>query len=469
MHMGGYTKTKSFFLILYSFADFVLLIASFLLCYFIRFKNFRIDFQYWFYILAVSIFIVLFLAVIENYKWINLYNDSYKFFKIPFGITVGYILLVGFFFVIKDNTVSRLWISYSYLLSNIFLVFNKLLFRSFINIAFLNKNKLRTNVLLVGEENEINKIGQSIIRNKFYDLIGYLYKRNDYFEFVNIKDGTITRLNRLQQIDFDKFNVELLIIGEKNVNRKLIFDLIELLKDTRTDIQLLLGFNEIIYSRLKVRDIGGIPLLRISKIRFNKFQIVLKKVFDCTISLILLIPFSIILALVAIAIKIDSKGPVFYKQLRCCAKKKNFYIYKFRSMVKDADKLKDALLDKNITGGVTFKIKDDPRITRVGRFLRRFSIDEIPQLLNVLRGEMSLVGPRPPIPEEVEKYEDWQMKRLNIQPGVTGLWQVSGRSELTFDDMVKLDIFYIENWSLALDIKIILKTFLIIFSGKGAY
>jgi exopolysaccharide biosynthesis polyprenyl glycosylphosphotransferase len=467
--MRGNSKTKSNFLILYGFVDFVSLIVSFLLGYLIRSENIRIHHQYWFYILSVSVFVIIFLLILENYNWLNLYNDPNKFLKILLSVTVGFTLLVSFFFIIKDNSVSRLWIFYSYLISSVFLIFNKLVLRAFINIVFINKDKLKTNVLLVGEENEINKIGQSIIKNKFYGLIGYLYKRNNYFEFLNSGDMTVTKINKLQQIDLDELDVGLLVMGIKDIGREFFFDIIELIEDTKIDMQLLLGFNEIIYSRLKIRDIGGIPLLRVSKIRFSKFQLLLKKVFDYSVSIILMVPFSIILALVAISIKIDSKGPVFYRQLRCYAKNKEFYIYKFRSMVENADKLKESLLDKNITGGATFKIKDDPRITRVGKLLRRFSIDEVPQLLNVLRGKMSLVGPRPPTTEEVEKYEDWQIKRLNVQPGITGLWQVSGRSELTFDDMIKFDIFYIENWSLVYDIKIILKTFFIIFSGKGAY
>ena len=144
-------------------------------------------------------------------------------------------------------------------------------------------------------------------------------------------------------------------------------------------------------------------------------------------------------------------------------------MYKFRTMYQDADKKVKELRKYSRTGGPIFKMKRDPRITSIGRFLRRFSIDEFPQIINVLKGELSLVGPRPPIPEETEKYEDWYKKRLNIKQGLTGLWQVSGRSDLNFEEMVKLDLYYIQNWSVGLDLRILLKTIPTVLSGKGSY
>ncbi|HLB25149.1 MAG TPA: sugar transferase, partial [Nitrospirota bacterium] len=148
---------------------------------------------------------------------------------------------------------------------------------------------------------------------------------------------------------------------------------------------------------------------------------------------------------------------------------KRFLMYKFRSMVKDAEAVRASLMSENEARGPIFKMKNDPRITRVGKAIRRTSMDELPQLFNVIRGEMSLVGPRPPIPSEVALYEEWQKERLAALPGITGLWQVSGRSALTFDEMVKWDIYYIRNWSLLLDFKILLKTIPAVFFTKGAY
>jgi exopolysaccharide biosynthesis polyprenyl glycosylphosphotransferase len=172
---------------------------------------------------------------------------------------------------------------------------------------------------------------------------------------------------------------------------------------------------------------------------------------------------------IAIAIKLDSPGPVFYRQERVGKDGARFGMLKFRSMRQDADRLLEALRQKNEATGPLFKMRDDPRVTRVGRILRRLSLDELPQLFNVLRGEMSLVGPRPPIPSEVAEYEEWQFGRLRAVPGITGLWQVSGRSDVPFHDMVRLDLHYIRNWSLALDLAILLRTIPAVLTSRGAY
>ncbi|RKZ28995.1 exopolysaccharide biosynthesis polyprenyl glycosylphosphotransferase, partial [bacterium] len=172
---------------------------------------------------------------------------------------------------------------------------------------------------------------------------------------------------------------------------------------------------------------------------------------------------------IALAIKLTSKGPVFFLQERIGRNGRKFKMVKFRSMYADAEKRLKEYLDKNEASGPIFKMKHDPRITGVGKFLRRFSLDELPQIFNVLVGQMSLVGPRPPLEREIVKYKNWQLKRIDVTPGMTGLWQVSGRSDLPFDKMAELDIYYIEHWSIWLDIKILFKTIPAVISGRGAY
>jgi exopolysaccharide biosynthesis polyprenyl glycosylphosphotransferase len=182
-----------------------------------------------------------------------------------------------------------------------------------------------------------------------------------------------------------------------------------------------------------------------------------------------ILAFAPVLCLIALAIKLDSPGPVFYRQRRVGKDGRFFRMLKFRSMVPDAERRLDTLRHHTEATGPLFKIREDPRVTRVGKVLRRWSLDELPQLLNVLRGEMSLVGPRPPLPSEVEAYEDWQLGRLRAVPGLTGLWQVSGRSEVPFHDMVRLDLHYIRNWSLGLDFEILLRTIPAVLTNRGAY
>jgi lipopolysaccharide/colanic/teichoic acid biosynthesis glycosyltransferase len=182
--------------------------------------------------------------------------------------------------------------------------------------------------------------------------------------------------------------------------------------------------------------------------------------------LLLLLPF---FALIAIAIKVTSPGPVFYVQKRVGKLGKPFNMMKFRTMVADADKQLPEILGLNENDGLLFKIRDDPRITGVGRFLRRWSIDELPQLVNVLEGEMSFVGPRPPLITEAEQYGDDVRRRLLVKPGLTGLWQVSGRSDLTWDETVRLDLYYVDNWSPTLDLAILVRTIKAMIAGSGAY
>ncbi len=219
-----------------------------------------------------------------------------------------------------------------------------------------------------------------------------------------------------------------------------------------------------------VSSVGTYPLITYHTITLNTYEQFMKRIADLVISLIGIVITSPIMLITAIAIKIDSKGPVFFKQLRVGQNGRTFYIYKFRSMCEDAEEKLDELKDRNEMHGAMFKISDDPRITRVGRFIRRTSIDELPQFFNVLKGEMSVVGTRPPTVEEVIQYKRSQWRRISIKPGITGLWQISGRNQITdFDEVVALDLKYIDNWSLWGDLVIIFKTVGVLLRRKGAY
>jgi len=222
-------------------------------------------------------------------------------------------------------------------------------------------------------------------------------------------------------------------------------------------------------SRVDVDDLGGVPLIGVREVGFERGALLIKRGVDVVGAVVGLTLGAPILALIALAIRLDSPGPLVFRQTRVGAGGKVFEMYKFRSMRVGAEAELGRLRELNEADGPLFKIRADPRITRVGRFLRRTSLDELPQLWNVLRGEMSLVGPRPPIPAEVGRYMEWHKKRLQVRPGITGLWQVSGRSLLSFDDQVLLDIYYIENWSLWLDFKVLLRTIPQVLFGSGAY
>ncbi|MFJ8416026.1 sugar transferase [Bacillus paramycoides] len=211
-------------------------------------------------------------------------------------------------------------------------------------------------------------------------------------------------------------------------------------------------------------------VLNAEEINQNKAYLFIKRLIDIVGAICGLFFLSPILIIVAIIIKLeDPKGPIFFKQIRVGKGEKEFGMYKFRSMVTDAEERLKDLLQYNEVSGAMFKMKEDPRVTKIGKFIRKTSIDELPQLINVLKGEMSLVGPRPPLPREVKEYTNYHKQRLIVTPGCTGLWQVSGRSHIGFEEMVKLDLYYIQHRKILFDFKIILKTVGVLFGSKNAF
>lgn len=221
--------------------------------------------------------------------------------------------------------------------------------------------------------------------------------------------------------------------------------------------------------RIHTQPVAGLPLIHVSTPNLAPAQRFVKRLFDIAGAGALIVTLSPLFLILAGIVRADSAGPVLFRQERVGTHGERFQMLKFRSMVEDADEQLRDLHTMNQGNGVLFKIKNDPRVTRVGRFIRRYSLDELPQLFNVLGGSMSLVGPRPPLPAEVEKYEAHVHRRLLVRPGLTGLWQVSGRSLLSWEDAVRLDLYYVENWSLAGDITILLRTFRAVLTRHGAY
>jgi exopolysaccharide biosynthesis polyprenyl glycosylphosphotransferase len=241
------------------------------------------------------------------------------------------------------------------------------------------------------------------------------------------------------------------------------------LEGAGVDIVVAPALTDVAGPRVHVRPVSGLSLLYVEQPEFHGPSWAIKEVFDrcaAALGLLVVLPF---FAVFAVLIKITSPGPVIFRQLRVGRDGKVFTVYKFRTMVVDAEEKLDDLIHRNDSDGALFKLREDPRVTTVGRWLRRFSVDEMPQLLNVLLGEMSLVGPRPALPGEAEQYGRAVARRLLVKPGITGLWQVSGRSDLTWEDSVRLDLYYVENWSFTSDIQILWKTVYAVATSRGAY
>jgi exopolysaccharide biosynthesis polyprenyl glycosylphosphotransferase len=246
-------------------------------------------------------------------------------------------------------------------------------------------------------------------------------------------------------------------------------DLVQTCRDLGVAYQVAPDFYQLSFDRVDMMHLSGVPLLRPKDISLSGMNLLVKRVFD--VSLVLLsLPLTLPLALlIALLIRLDSRGPVLFRQQRVGKGGTVFTCYKFRTMVPDAELRKADLRALNEADGPLFKMRQDPRITRIGRFLRRSSLDELPQLWNVLCDDMSLIGPRPALPEEVERYEPWHHRRLEVQPGCAGLVQALGRSDMSFDEQVRLDIYYTENWSVSMDVRIMLMIVPVILSGQGAY
>jgi exopolysaccharide biosynthesis polyprenyl glycosylphosphotransferase len=326
----------------------------------------------------------------------------------------------------------------------------------------------RTLVVGVGES------GRSVIRAIMarpelgYRIVGFL---DDDPDKAHANIGPFQGLGSTEALVevIRNASVDVVIIALPSVYHRKTLQVARVAENAGARVQIVPDLFQIAVSSVVIENLAGIPLLAVRAPSLFDWQRAWKRMSDILISLFTLVITSPVLAVLAIAIKLDSPGPIVFRQTRVGRDQRLFTCFKFRTMSADAEARLEELKDQNEADGPLFKMRDDPRRTRVGRFLRRVSLDEVPQFWNVLRGEMSVIGPRPPIPAEVVKYESWHLRRLDTAPGITGLWQVSGRSDLTFDEMVLLDIYYIENWSPLLDLRILLKTIPTMLFGSGAY
>ncbi len=371
-------------------------------------------------------------------------------------------------FLFKMTLTSRLFIGTYIVITAIFLIIEKVLLSYILDYMHkLGYNQI--NLLIVGTGKRARQFIRTVKKHSNWGLniVGLI--DDDHGMFGKEIEGYRV-LGRIQDIPF--------IIHRKVIDR--VIFVVPRLWLNRIDEAILACEREGIATSIsmdlynlriaKVRqtDFGGFPLLEFETFHAREWQLFVKRLMDIALSLSLLILLSPLMLIVAILIKLTSKGPVLFKQVRCGLNGRHFTLYKFRTMVVGAEMKKRELEKMNEMDGPVFKIRRDPRITPLGRILRKFSIDELPQLFNVLKGDMSIVGPRPPLPVEVELYQLWQRRRLSLKPGLTCIWQVSGRNKIKFEKWMEMDLEYIDNWSLWLDIKIIFKTFFVVLTGYGA-
>jgi exopolysaccharide biosynthesis polyprenyl glycosylphosphotransferase len=313
-------------------------------------------------------------------------------------------------------------------------------------------------IVLIGESDAAADIMKEIYRNKALGL-------EIIARLPDFKEESAEKINELWQ----KQGIDEIVQADSNLDREQNLALLDFADSHHLIFKYAADFFETKSARVDLSTLAGVPIVEVKHTALDGWGKILKRVFDAVVASFLLIILSPLFLIIALMVKIDSAGKIFYGSKRVGEKGKEITIWKFRSMIKNAEQLKNKLWKENERAdGPLFKMENDPRITRVGKFIRRFSLDELPQLWNIVRGEMSLVGPRPHEVPEVAKYQKEEKKLLNIKPGLTGMAQVSGRSDLNFEEEVRLDVFYMENWTPWLDIIILLKTPGVVLTRKGA-
>jgi len=406
------------------------------------------------YVNLLYIIVVIFAIIFVYKKFASFTHRSGfdEFVNVVNIISTGMVILLALTFMYRQFEYSRVVILLSWILSIIFIF----LFHSFVRVLsryILRKIFGRYKVVVVGESETSLKV---------IEILKKLPQVKVYYSTVLDKNKLISFIQKR------KINE---VILAQSVEQNLVAEISDEVIKLGVAFKIVPDIIELRLGEVCIDTYLGIPLLEIKPISLSGSNFYIKRVLDIFLS-ILILSFSIVpMLIISLLIMLDSPGPAIFLQDRIGYRGKKFKCYKFRSMVKDAERLFEQLKDKSERGKLVFKMKSDPRVTRVGKFLRRYSIDELPQIINVLRGEMSLVGPRPQIEYEARSVFQHSIykRRYNVLPGITGLWQVSGRADLDFEDMMKLDLYYVEYWSLGLDLQIMFKTIFAIFSKKGAY
>ncbi len=375
-------------------------------------------------------------------------------------------------YVLKLPGLSRAWLLLYWLLAVVFVLLGRLVIRVLVSRRHRQGRSLKS-TLIVGSNPEASDIIRILLGSRAQGLmvVGCLASSQAERLSLDFCAPEVPCLGFAREVRgvVTERGIETVVIASSAFDHDILARMIAELRDVDVDVHISSGLFEVMTRRVFVREIGGIPLITVKGLSLSRTNLFTKRAFDLLVSAAVIVVGSPFWLAVIVLIKTTSPGPVFFGQERIGKEGRPFQMLKFRSMVVDAEEKLKNLQAANQASGPLFKMKDDPRITSIGRWMRKYSIDEFPQLINVIKGEMSLVGPRPPLPRETSEYTEHHWRRLEVVPGMTGLWQVSGRSSLTFEEMVRLDIFYIENWSLGLDLSIIIRTVPAVVLAKGAY
>jgi exopolysaccharide biosynthesis polyprenyl glycosylphosphotransferase len=446
--------------------DYLTLLLAATLAYFLRFESFvrdirpvvfELSYQDFIKIAALAACLWLMVFALNGLYAIKRHSIIRDLSKIIVACSAATLIIVVAFFFNFQLFSSRLIILTVWLLS-IILVSAERVMIYYVKKFFYKKNIGVRLVVVIGD----NKTAQEII-DDFKNKPSYGFRIVD--NFSNFSQPTEEKLNQLAEYD----KLDDVILADPNLAEEQKNRLVDFCTENQLNYKYAASLLETKLINFDLSTVAGVPLIEVKQTRLDGWGRILKRIFDLLASLFLLIILSPLFLLIGLLVVVTSIGPVVVKLERIGANGRRFKLYKFRSMIKGAHQLKPVLFDHNERAdGPLFKMENDPRITRFGKFIRRWSFDELPQLFNVFSGQMSLVGPRPHEPEEVARYQTSDKKLLAVKPGLTGMAQVTGRSDLLWDEEVRLDTYYLENWSLGLDVQILLRTPKAVFSRHGA-
>ncbi|MBI5034333.1 MAG: undecaprenyl-phosphate glucose phosphotransferase [Chloroflexi bacterium] len=385
------------------------------------------------------------------------------------GTTTATLLVMAFTFFLRPLAYSRAMYVYAALIIVVLLCIERAIMRQ----LWSNWRKRGfgvDRVLIIGA----GEVGRALMRNMVaqpdlaYQIVGFV---DDDPEKGNTDIGRFKALGETDNIArlLREMNIDEAIVTLPWTARTKIIRIMNLCQRAGVTAKIVPDMFQLSLSRVSIDDVGGIPLIGVRETRMSLLDSIIKRLIDLMGTMVLLLVFAPVMVMIAISTRLDSPGPIIFCQKRVGKNGREFVAFKFRTMHVGADEQKVHLNGLNEAKGPIFKMKNDPRRTRIGAWVRRTSMDELPQLFNVLRGDMSLVGPRPALPSEVQQYQEWHKRRFDVSPGITGLWQVSGRNDMIFDEMVMLDIYYIENWSAWMDVWILLRTIPTVLLARGAY
>ena len=463
--------------------DFAILTGTFLLSYWLRFQfeflpdvpmpSFELYFRFSFFVGVLGF------AMLHSSGMYRLRHLSFgveDFFGVLRAATFSVLIIMVMNFIFRGyitsdavETYSRLIIFFSWFLSVVFLCLWRLCTAQVFK-QFRKRGKGLKNVVIIGTDQTARGFCRAIQQNVAFEYrpLGFL------------SNGAVPSVDELEGLPVMGSVDELPAIIQREIVSEVVLTCMDMDMEQvahtikaceRADVQfsMIPGFFEILTRQMNVQEVADIPIFQLEERIFQRWGRLVKRGIDIVVAMAVMLIFAPFWVLVAVGIALESRGGVIFKHGRVGKGEKVFAMWKFRSMYANAEKRRVEIENSHDSSDALLRVPDDVRVTRVGRLLRRFSIDEIPQIYNVLKGDMSLVGPRPHMPSEVAQYKDWQRRKFDVLPGMTGLTQVRGRKDLSLDEMVRLDIYYIENWSPILDLQILLKTIPAVLGGKGAY